>query len=534
MLRFISVVVLALVLTGCNLAASGSVEAVPTATSVRMPQTTLVPTLQRVFQPVTRASATRPGSTASAEASASADCPTPDGDGPRPVHTVDAVLDYPSQTLQVRQTTVYTNLTGETLTDFVMNIEPNRWLEVFTLRGVLQKTLGRGSIQPGYDLTGRRLYLELVEPLAPNCTLEVEMLFEIVVPPVRTGVDAFKGFFGHTDRQINLGHWLPSAAERLGDEWITRQAMFVGEQEVVGLADWDVTLKIENAPETLAIAAPGTVQLLGANHARYQLDGARDFTISVGDGLSMQQATAEDGTAIEVYTFADATLYTASGVIDAGNHALNVALRSFETYVKLFGDYPYERLLVVQGDFPDGMEFSGIVFVSSDWFKNHTGNPADFLTLITAHEVAHQWWYTRVGSDPALTPWLDEALSTYSEYVFIEQFYPNLKDWWWQFRVESHSPQGFVDSTIYEFSSIRAYINAVYLRGVTMLHALRNDLGTEVFFDLLRRYADTFDGQVATSADFWTLLTPEQLERTRRTREVFLRRPDFAQADSGG
>jgi hypothetical protein len=528
------VVVFAVVLTGCNLAQSGNVEVQPTATSVRMPQTTLVPTLQRVFQPVAKGVATRAVDAVAASTASSA-CPLPDdANAPSAVHTVDAVLDYPTQTIQARQITVYTNLTGETLTDFVMNIEPNRWLEVFTLQGVLQKTRGRGSIQPGFDFTGRRLYLELVEPLAPNCTLEVELLFEIVVPPVRTGVDAFKGFFGHTDRQINLGHWLPSAAERIGDEWITRQAMFVGEQEVVGRADWDVTLKIENAPETLVIAAPGRVQQLGANHARYLLDGARDFTVSLGDGLNVQQATAENGVTVELYTFDDATIYTASGVVDSGNHALNVALRAFESFVKLFGDYPYDRLLVVQGDFPDGMEFSGIVFVSTTWFKGYADNPADFLTLITAHEISHQWWYARVGSDPALTPWLDEALSTYSEYIFIEQFYPHLKDWWWQFRVESHTPEGFVDSTIYEFSSIRAYINAVYLRGVTMLHALRSDLGTEVFFDLLRRYADTFDGKVASSADFWALLTPEQLERTRRTREVFLRRPDLAQADSGG
>src|SRR5690606_6507172 len=104
----------------------------------------------------------------------------------------------------------------------------------------------------------------------------------------------------------------------------------------------------------------------------------------------------------------------------------------------LFGVYPHERMLVVQGDFPDGMEFSGLVFVSTDWFKSFKGETGSYLTLITIHEVAHQWWYMRVGNDPALSPWLDEALATYSEYLFMEEYYPSLKEWWWQFRVDAY------------------------------------------------------------------------------------------------
>src|SRR5690606_16503225 len=149
-----------------------------------------------------------------------------------------------------------------------------------------------------------------------------------------------------------------------------------------------------------------------------------------------------------------------------------VTTRALSTYSDLFGAYPRERFVVIQGDFPDGMEFSDLVFVSGDWFASYAGEPKSYLTLITVHEVAHQWWYSRVGNDQAMMPWLDEALATYSEYIFYEEYYPELKDWWWDFRVNTWIPGDFdrhpVSSTVYDFASIREYVNAVYLRGARM------------------------------------------------------------------
>jgi len=514
--------------SACTLANASAPTLHPTATSLRVAAATPVPTLARALSPVTVAASNRQTATPADTTPApdSTAC-TPDPDT-LTQHVVSAQVDYTAKTIQARHRVEYVNRTGETLNDIVLNIEPNRWLEAFTLAGVLQTT-ATGDTQPAYDLTERRLFIELAEPLGEGCPLTLNLLYTINVPPVRTGVDAFKGFFGHSPRQINLGHWLPTVAERIGGEWVTRPAIFVGEQEVLGVADWHVTLTLQNAPDGVMIAAPGDSETLSPTQTRYTFKAARDFTLSIGEGFAVTRAQAASGVTLELYTFDDATLYTANGVMDGANHALNVGLRAFESYEKLFGAYPYARLVIVQGDFPDGMEFSGIVFVSTSWFKAWTGQPNEFLTLITVHEISHQWWYARVGNDAALTPWLDEALSTYSEYIFLEEYYPNLKDWWWDFRVRTHSPQGFVDSTVYEFTSIREYINAVYLRGVSMLHAVRNDIGTEAFFELLRRYADTNTNQVADAARFWSLMTAEQLTATEKTRQVFLRHPQVEQ-----
>jgi len=344
------------------------------------------------------------------------------------------------------------------------------------------------------------------------------------VPNILAGsVDAYRGFLGYTPRQMNMGHWLPTVAVYMNSDWITRDATFIGEQVVLDQADWDVSIEVSGASESLMVAGPGVETNIGSRSWHFDQRGGRDFTISLSEEFNVVRQLLDNGVTVEVYTFDDAVVTTDNGPVDGAAFALVHASRSLAMYADLFGDFPYARMVVVQGDFPDGMEFSGIVFVSGDWFRSFTGSAASYLMLITVHEVSHQWWYARVGSDSALNPWLDEALATYSEYVFIEEYYPDLKDWWWTFRVDPYNPQGYVDETVYEFSSIREYINAVYLRGVRMLDALRNDLGTEAFFAWLRRYAEAGAGRVVTPDLIWSLLTQEQFDATRATRQIYLR-----------
>ncbi len=439
-----------------------------------------------------------------------------------PQYRVDADVNYLAHTVDVRQTVMYTNRTGEVLEDLLFNVEANRWFDAFQLR-VLD---GPGG-NPEWELDAKRLLVTLNEPLAPGCDTWVVLEFRLNVPLIGDGVYAPDGFLGYTPRQMNLGHWLPTVAVRAGDEWASREAVFIGEQEILEVADWDVTINLQGASPTNMprIAAPGTVAQLGPVTWRYTLESAREFSLSISDAFVVDTRTLDDGTVVELYSFENARVHTSESGLSAPEFAVDMAALSLDMFADLFGAYPYDRMVVVQGDFPDGMEFSGLVFVGGSWFTNWPGGPESYLALITVHEVSHQWWYLRVGNDSALYPWLDEALSTYSEYIFLEEFYPELRDWWWSFRVNSYYPEGFVDSSVYEFDNARAYINAVYLRGVQMLHDLRSDIGTEAFFQLLADYVAAGDGDIAQPDLFWSLLTPEQYELTVGTRATYFREP---------
>lgn len=503
-----------LILTACNLAPANTSSTWPTATSVRATFSAPVPTTDRELHLV---ASPQPSETAIATT-----CGTP-STASNLHYTVVTDINYAKHQVSVVQNVHYKNSSLTDLAELVFIVEPNRWPGAFTLESV--QVAGEGS---AYDLTGRRLTVELAAPLAPECSLEVALKFRLEMPPIEDGLNAYHGYFGYSPRQLNLGHWLPTVAARSADAWVMHDAVFIGEQNVLQVADWDVTVNVVEAASSLEVAGPGTVTRINDKMWRFQLANARDFTLSMSEQFSLSQQQTDSGIVVELYSFADALVQTDSGaVLDAAARSLDEATRSVAMYEDLFGSYPFGRMVVVQGDFPDGMEFSGLVFVSGDWFQRYDGTPTGYLVVITVHEVAHQWWYARVGNDAALYPWLDEALATYSEYIFIEEYFPELKDWWWQWRVDRLSPQGFVDGNVYQFSTIREYINAVYLRGVRMLHEVRQALGTDEFFTLLRQYAQAGTGQLVTPDLFWSLLTPEQWEATRTIRERYFQRQDL-------
>jgi hypothetical protein len=496
-------------ISACNLAPASSTEW-PTATTVQVNRSSPVPTLNRELHAI---------STPEPSATALSNCALPEAADTRTQYTIVADVDYARHHVSVQQTVRFVNTTGAELSRLVFTVEPNHWLDVFKLNAV--KTGGEDA---SYELTGRRLTVNLPSTLMPGCEITTELAFHLAVPPVGEGVSGYDGYFGYTERQFNLGHWLPTVAVYAGGEWVIHESVMIGEQDVLVPANWDVTLHMTNAAETIQVAAPGEMTRVNDSMWRFILPAARDFTISMSEQFTLERQETEGGVSVELYSF-DSTGEHAATNPSAVAASLDAAVRSLAMYEDLFGAYPYSRMIVVEGDFPDGMEFTGLVFVSGDWFHRYDGTPAGYLVVITVHEVSHQWWYARVGNDSALYPWLDESLATYCEYIFIEEYYPELKDWWWQWRVNRLSPQGYVDSTVYEFATIREYINAVYLRGVLLLHDLRQALGTEAFFDILRRYSDAGAGQLVTPDLFWSQFTPEQLEQTLNVRRRYLRQP---------
>ncbi|MGJ3238523.1 MAG: M1 family metallopeptidase [Anaerolineae bacterium] len=519
------------ILSACNLAMATPVPVVvqPTRAYVNISQPTsalIEPTATRAIQSIPTQTPLIPIATPEAQATVFA-CGL-DESSEHIQHQVVATVDYADKRIQVAQSIRYRNDEQVGLEEIVLAVEPNAYEGAFALTQIMLN-----SDEPFHTLNRNRLTVRLPSPLNPGCAVTVQLTFELTIPRIGIGASSFKGFFGYSERQINLGHWLPTPATRLNGTWVLHDVQAIGEQNVLEQADWDVMLTVNNANQ-IRIAAPGSVEVRDENQWHYQMNSARDFPMSLSPSWQLSEATTRDGTRIEIYHFGDTIRSVSGNTVNGANHALTISVQAFEQYESLFGDYPYERFLVVQGDFPDGMEFSGLVFISTNWFYSFEGGIQNYLSLITIHEVSHQWWYARIGNDAAYAPWLDEALATYSEYVYIEEYYPQFRDWWWSFRVAWFNPQGAVDSDVYQFESPRDYINAVYLRGVQMLHNLRENIGTEAFFELLAAYAQAGDGQVATPDLFWSLFTPEQLDVTRGTRDAFLRNPIETLVDPSG
>ena len=402
----------------------------------------------------------------------------------------------------------------------ILDVQANQWRDSFSLAD-----LAINGQPATYHIELNRLQVDLAEPLASGCWLEIRLRFQLRADEIRDGLRSYRGFFGYSPRQLNLGHALPTVAARLGGGWRIHAPAGIGEQIVNAVADWEVDLAVDNAEESLQLAAPGVVTATGDQAWSIRLPQSRDFALSLSEEFIVTEQQLADGRTLAVFSFADAQVNDRGLVMDGAAHTLQESVKALQLFERRFGRYPYNRLVVVQGDFPDGMEFTGLVFVGSAWFYGFDGTEKNYLTLITIHEIAHQWWYARVGNDAALNPWLDEALATYSEYLYIEEYYPGEKNWWWYFRVAAYLPKGGVDSAVYEFNTPREYINAVYLRGAQMLQNLREDIGDESFFQLLRSYYVAGDSLIADSALFWRQLAPDQQALTAATRNEFLTDP---------
>ena len=94
-------------------------------------------------------------------------------------------------------------------------------------------------------------------------------------------------------------------------------------------------------------------------------------------------------------------------------------------------------------------------------------------------------------------------MSVYSERIFYEFTNPNYGDWWWNFRVNYFKPSGWVDTSIYNGGTFRAYTNAVYLDGAYFLEDLRARMGDQDFYKFLKDYAARYSYKLATGADFF-------------------------------
>jgi hypothetical protein len=403
-------------------------------------------------------------------------------------------VDYDAHTVAVTETILYPNHTGGALIDIVLAVAPNLWPGCFEL------TLLTVSGQPStvYDLIGQQLTVTLDHPLMAEETIALTITYTLDLPRVVWGNNEIirNLIFGYTTKQLNLMDWYPFIVPYVpGQGWLLHRPGNYGEYLVYDTADFDVTVRFPGQDTGPVVAAPAEAEQT-TDGWRYRLENARTFALSLSPDFETMRVT-NNGVIIQSYYFSD----DAKG----GELVLQTAVQAVQLYSEKFAPYPHPVLTVVQGDFIPSMEYDGLVYVGHTFYHYITYLPRNFLIVLTAHEVAHQWWFALVGNDQAMEPWLDEAMATYTERIFYEAYYPDSVNWWNEERDKRYiSLSGWVDTTIYDVN--RSYNEAVYLRGAKFIDDLRARVGDEAFFAFLHDYATTFSHRRATANDFFRVL----------------------------
>ncbi len=250
----------------------------------------------------------------------------------------------------------------------------------------------------------------------------------------------------------------------------------------VALYQLDLTL-----PKELVVVSSGVTLNLTNNPddtRTWQIAGGplRDMTVIAGPF----QATSETAAGAVV------TSYYLKGHEPAGLSVLAHAAASLRLYSELYGPYPYTELDVVEAPLDvRGMEYSGLILIGDSLYQDQR----KFLTFLVAHEVGHQWWYSLVGNNPYRHPWLDEGLTEYGAFsyykgVFGQQAAEELLLGRWQIPFEVAANGGIdgrVDQPADQFNAT-SYELLVYGKAALFFNALREELGEEMYYQVLQTY----------------------------------------------
>ncbi len=250
------------------------------------------------------------------------------------------------------------------------------------------------------------------------------------------------------------------------------------------------TMRI-TVPEALTAAANGvlTDQIRNDDDTRtfvWQMDDPMASYLSIvviGDYIEMR----DDSGTIPIRNYfpadSDPTLISAYGVTQNMMAWLN----------ELVGPYPFaEYGVVVVPGFPAALETQSLSIFG--------GQAPDMLVIM--HELMHQWFGNSVTLAKWQDTWLHEGFATYFMALWAENLMgkPAIGQLisTFQMQARSLSAPGSV-------SQSQLFGQEVYMRGALVLHALRQQVGDDLFFDILRQFYSENAYGLVTSQDFIAL-----------------------------
>jgi len=187
---------------------------------------------------------------------------------------------------------------------------------------------------------------------------------------------------------------------------------------------------------------------------------------------------------------------------DAVDFFYDTTAEATDLWVKTFGPYPFDST----GAIADNATFNGQPLGFSLETQTRPVYSAVRSTSTIAHELAHMWFGDSVSVADWRHIWLNEGFASYAQYLWTEHLGgASPHD---QFVAEFNSRPAsdpFWNSQIADPQRDTMFQRAVYRRGAMTLQALRDKIGDDAFFRVLRTWtAEHFQGN-ATTAQFIAL-----------------------------
>lgn len=212
-------------------------------------------------------------------------------------------------------------------------------------------------------------------------------------------------------------------------------------------------------------------------------------------------------------------VYTTPGKKHQAKFALDVAIRSLEFYNEYFDiPYPLPTLdMIAIPDFESGaMENWGAITYRETALLVDPENTSlankEWVALVIAHELAHQWFGNLVTMHWWTDLWLNEGFASYIEYLAVDHIFPEWKIWdefltsdmAVALRLDALKNSHPIEVEVHHPNEISEIFDAVsYSKGATVIRMLAEYLGHDKFRDGLRHYLKKHSYKNTKTTDLW-------------------------------
>ena len=410
-------------------------------------------------------------------------------------YTIVAAYDEQSHVLSATQTVEMTNRSENSFTKVLFHVYANQYRED-AANGVVPQVYRAEAYPNGnsygdisfdsvkvngapvaYTIEGEDmdvLAVPVEKELFPDQKMTVEMTYEVQLANVRHRL-------GYTDQTVNLGNFYPILCHVDNGSYTASPYYAVGDPFVSDVANYNVTLTV---PENYVVASSGeltdTASQDGTATYTYEANAVRDFAMVLSTQFRKLTRTVGD-TQVNYYYYNDAdaetSLATACGMMEYLNEHV--------------GKYPYAQYSVAETEFCyGGMEYPCLAMITSG---------SNSYQEAVAHETAHQWFYGLVGNDQIANAWMDEGLSEFLTYLYMDatgatpltrNVMANTRAYTTYVDVLNHYYTD-VDTSfrpVNEYKNDSEYVIFTYVKGSLLFNTMYETMGANRFWKALGNY----------------------------------------------
>ncbi len=316
----------------------------------------------------------------------------------------------------------------------------------FSIEG---KTLDYEYYSDSLGLHKDIVFIKLDQAIKAKSRSYIQVAFDMRIPYAfdRPGVK---------DSLFRMTQWYPKPAVFDKSGWHQMPYLSIGEfYSEYGDYDLELTIPISYSVAATGVPDDARAKFDIANRKRtlvYTAERVHDFAFFASETYIPYRESMElnDRTvAINLFVKEDN---------DCWNETFKYARNALSFLSENIIDYPYPQLTIIESDSEDmgGMEYPMLTILSYMECDQR-------LDHLIAHETAHQWFYSLLGSNERAEPWIDEGFASLYDYLYDRSFYEH-----------GHFEEAFSLAEIIDGSDLD-------LQALSMLNLERNGYSKSIF-----------------------------------------------------